>query len=134
MENEEMLTSAERIVHKRVQSLEYHTRMNKIPEHKAKRNKLNRERKQQLKYEVFMHYSGIQPKCACCGFADMRALCLDHINENGVAHRLSISKGKSKSRCVYSDVKQKGFPAGFQVLCFNCNIIKYMEYRKPNAK
>jgi hypothetical protein len=73
---------------------------------------------QRLKQEVFTAYGG--PVCVYCGFDDIRALQLDHINGKGEQDRLS----HSTSRTIYARLKRDGFPAGFQVLCANCNFIK----------
>jgi hypothetical protein len=90
-----------------------------------------------LKYEVLSHYSGEQPKCKTCGFDDIRALCLDHINNDGNIERLLIGKGKRRScnsEQIYSMVKKNNFPERYQVLCFNCNQIKAIEVRKLRYK
>lgn len=88
------------------------------------------EFKRALRYEVLSHYSGEQPKCVICGFSDLRALCLDHINNDGAAHRKKLCKQLanaprgSGSYAVYRDVKKNNYPPQYQVLCHNCNTIK----------
>ena len=62
---------------------------------------------------VLEHYGG---KCACCGEDHPEFLSLDHINGGGHKHQLEI-----KRRHVVEWVAAKGFPAGFRVLCHNCN-------------
>lgn len=96
---------------------------------RAKFIKKCREWRKNLKYEIFSHYSGEQPTCAKCGFADIRALCLDHINNDGAEHRRSLSpKGRGgTSTTVYQDLKKRRFPLGYQILCCNCNRIKEVE-------
>ena len=81
-----------------------------------------------IKEEVFTYYSGNnKPKCQLCPYDDIRALTLDHINNNGAIHR---RENKSMSGIVlYRQLKKDGYPKGYQVLCYNCNIIKYREYR-----
>lgn len=74
---------------------------------KAQRNKQRRE--------VIEHYGG---KCTCCGESIFEFLQLDHINNDGAAHRKQIGKG------MYGWVIRNGFPEGFQVLCTNCNLAK----------
>jgi len=47
----------------------------------------------------------------------MAFLSLDHIDDNGSEHRRQVGKKK-----MYQWAKDNGFPGGFQVLCFNCNL------------
>lgn len=70
---------------------------------------------------VISHYS---PKkcCTSCGFSDMRALSIDHINGDGANHRREL-KGKS----FYKWLIDNKYPRGFQVLCMNCQFIKRHE-------
>jgi hypothetical protein len=70
-----------------------------------------------LKLETFEAYGGAY--CVQCGFADHRALNLDHIGGGG-----EIDRNQPGSRTIYYRLKREGFPAGFQVLCANCNSIK----------
>jgi len=74
--------------------------------------------KQQL--VAFQKLGGV---CCKCGFADIRALQIDHVMGNGVVERAA------NGRCSYSlysrvlkDSKNK-----FQLLCANCNWIKRHE-------
>lgn len=86
-------------------------------------NKKCKEWRYSLKLEVFEHYSKDGIECQECGFKDIRALCLDHINGDGAEHRRKVGN----SYKVYMDLKRKGYPSGYQVLCSNCNRIK--EYK-----
>ena len=102
----------------------------KNPVIRAKMVQEVREWRRNLRYEIFTHYSGEQPKCAKCGFSDMRALCLDHIKNDGAQHRKSLVKNSHRGGnavAVYLDVKKRGFPEGYQILCHNCNRIKEVE-------
>jgi hypothetical protein len=65
------------------------------------------------KAQVFDHYGHA---CACCGAADN--LTIDHVDGDGGRHREEIGEG---SRTLYRWLIARGFPAGFQVLCFPCN-------------
>lgn len=112
----------------------YHTNKDKIKNYPSRKSpdytgKLKTYR-DNLKAEVITHYS---PDSCCikCGFSDMRALCIDHINGDG-KHR---SNGISGYR-LYCWLKKNNFPEGFQVLCANCNLIKQheaKEWRKRNG-
>lgn len=56
--------------------------------------------------------------CVSCGWTDVRALQIDHIEGGG--SREFRSKG---NRAVYKAISM-GETAGFQLLCANCNWIK----------
>jgi hypothetical protein len=66
---------------------------------------------------VLRHYSEGSPVCACCGERHIEFLCVDHVNGGGNRHRKEIGGG---SRTFLWLIRQ-GFPAGFRVLCHNCN-------------
>lgn len=77
--------------------------------------------RENLKMEVFRHYANDNnPKCVKCGFNDIRALCLDHVNGDG-NHR---SKKCSSGYTFYCYLKKNKYPEQLQVLCANCNLIK----------
>jgi hypothetical protein len=61
-------------------------------------------------------------KCAKCGFADVRALQIDHINGNGTQER---QKARSMDAYYRNILAVKG--EGYQMLCANCNQIKRYE-------
>lgn len=62
---------------------------------------------------VLDQYGG---QCACCGLAEPLFLTVDHINNDGAAHRRKIGP-----HGIYKWLIQNRFPNGFQLLCFNCN-------------
>jgi hypothetical protein len=64
--------------------------------------------------EVIGHYGG---KCACCDISNPVHLTIDHINGGGNAHAREIGRGVA----LYRWLRREKFPAGFQVLCANCN-------------
>jgi len=74
-----------------------------------------------LKLETLTHY-GPNGSLGCCGEAciviDVDMLSLDHINNDGAAHRRAIGKNKVGEK-MYRLVKSEGFPSGFQTLCMN---------------
>lgn len=66
--------------------------------------------------------------CQSCGFSKIDGLVIDHINNDGAAHRIALRlshRGSlfSGSR-IYERINQLGKLAGLQVLCANCNMIK----------
>lgn len=97
--------------------------------------KRSQKYRDELKYQTLKHYSKTEiPSCGRCGFEDIRALCIDHINNDGNKYRVNLM-GKnyagSGSR-FYVKLRQAGYPKGYQTLCSNCNLIKEIE--KRNAK
>lgn len=90
---------------------------------------LNRNERLRLKMDVLSHYSILDtPICSQCGFSDIRALHLDHINNDGAASRRAITGSRTTAGTTYYRwVRKNNYPDGYQVLCANCNYIKYME-------
>lgn len=87
---------------------------------------------QRLKYKVLSHYSKKEDiECGECGFFDVRALHIDHINNNGSEERKRLSNGLRTcgSTKFYRFLIKNNFPEGYQVLCANCNEIKEMKRR-----
>lgn len=76
---------------------------------------------------VLSHYSNGTFACVKCGFSDIGALVLDHINGGGTEHRRTMKAGSN----VWLWLARHDFPSGYQILCANCNAIKardQMEY------
>jgi hypothetical protein len=72
-----------------------------------------------IRKTVFNHYGY---KCACCGEDKLGFLCIDHMDNNGSFHRKKIKRHAGKT--FYLWLIKNHFPAGFQTLCFNCNLAK----------
>lgn len=84
-----------------------------------------------LKLEVFTYYcNGNSPLCANCNFTDIRALTIDHINDDGAEDRKKT--GRRGGDPFYRVLKKSGYPSGYQVLCANCNTIKEIDRRANN--
>jgi hypothetical protein len=64
---------------------------------------------------IFTHYGDI---CVCCGESDKTFLTLDHINNDGAAHRKAIT-GQPLQWVIKHD-----YPKTLQILCYNCNCAK----------
>ncbi len=64
---------------------------------------------------AFEAYGG--KRCVCCGETEPVFLTIDHINGKGAEHRRQLGAGAA----LYRWLCKKGYPAGFRVLCFNCN-------------
>jgi hypothetical protein len=90
---------------------------------KELRSKYDSNRRNNLRITVLTYYSKGIPKCNLCFFDDVRALVIDHINDDGAYHRKQL-----QGQMIYIDIINKGYPKGFQVLCANCNTIK--EYNR----
>lgn len=73
----------------------------------------NREYIRDNKKAIVAHYGG---QCECCGEREISFLTMDHVNGGGTAHRKEIKRGN-----IYTWLRANGCPAGFAVLCFNCN-------------
>lgn len=91
---------------------------------KKNRHKYKPERikqKAQLKQEVLTHYGNDNCSCVLCGYPDIRALTIDHINGGGSAHRRKI---KRSGYTFYYWLRQQGYPEGYRTLCMNCQFIQ----------
>ena len=80
-----------------------------------------------LRLEVFTHYcGGATPHCQCsgCKTSFIEFLQLDHMDGDGAAHRKANNLGTGGAR-LWRWVKAHAYPAGFQVLCRNCNGAKF---------
>jgi hypothetical protein len=63
--------------------------------------------------------------CERCGFTDVRALQIDHVNGGGVAERK-----KRGPAMILTDLWKPGARKKYQVLCANCNQIKRVEEKE----
>jgi len=82
---------------------------------------------------ALIHYSNGSPHCACCGDDRFEFLCLDHINGGGNQHRQQLAGSKKGGASFYPALERAGYPAGFQVLCHNCNMAKHIYGKCPYA-
>ena len=80
------------------------------PKQKQYKNDWNRH----LRMEVLLSYGG---KCSCCEEWRYEFLAIDHINGGGNKDRRERHGSK-----IEQWLKKNGYPAGFQVLCHNCNM------------
>ena len=75
-----------------------------------------------IKNEVFAAYGG--SVCKCCGVTALEFLSIDHINNDGAAHRKEVNGNSQDGRNILYWLKNHGYPPGFQVLCHSCNFAK----------
>jgi hypothetical protein len=71
------------------------------------------------------HYGGEHPACKCCGEDKYQFLAFDHINGRGKEHLRRVSN-------IALWLVRNDFPAGFQILCHNCNLAKGFYGRCPH--
>lgn len=84
-----------------------------------------------LRKEAFEAYGGC---CVCCGIDDITVLQLDHIHDDGSAHRQAIGWGTGRGAggqssasgsTTYRWLRQRNWPTGIvQILCANCHVSK----------
>lgn len=80
----------------------------------AKNPNYDRDLNRKLRTDALNAYGN---KCACCGEMAIEFLSIDHINGGGSKHRRELGGGSH----FYHWLKKNGYPAGFRVLCHNCN-------------
>ena len=85
------------------------------------------EKRRLEKLEVMNHYSNGTGCCVRCGFSDIRALQIDHINGGGTKHRVELGRS---GEAFYRWLRMNNYPEGYQVLCCNCNGIKRFENKE----
>jgi predicted nucleic-acid-binding Zn-ribbon protein len=79
------------------------------------------------KFLAIEHYSGGTFRCNNCGYDVYEALAIDHALNNGSVHRKEVAKS-GHGGSMHHWLVANNFPEGFQVLCFNCN---YLKFRHP---
>ncbi len=77
------------------------------------RNLLARNRVRDIVYNTYGGYV-----CNCCGENERKFLSVDHINNDGAAHRRE--HGHTTGEKMHRWLIREGFPDGFQILCMNC--------------
>lgn len=97
---------------------------------RAKR--LQKARRLNVKIKTFIAYGGLF--CCHCGDKNLENLTLDHINNNGNKHRISVMGKIQGGADFYTKLIKQGLPPGFQVLCMGCNWAKYTNGGLPKDK
>lgn len=94
-------------------------------EQKEIRNKRVKEALLKLKTEILTHYGNGKLACIRCGFNDIRALSIDHIEGGGRKDRKKFAHNVSFYRWL-----RQNYPIGLQTLCMNCQFIKQREKKE----
>lgn len=85
------------------------------------------------KLRVLSQYGGVPPRCACCGESEVNFLTLDHTNGDGAKERRSNPDMAKCGIYAYLSVIRRGFPDGYRVLCWNCNLAIGLFGKCPHA-
>lgn len=94
-------------------------RLNYYYSNKDKLRNYQRQLRIQNKHDVIFHYSNGLMECKACAIRTFEILTLDHLYGNGNKHRKAIN-----SLSIWSWIKRMKYPKGYQVLCYNCNVLK----------
>lgn len=79
---------------------------------------------------IVNHYSNGKNCCNCCGESQLEFLSLDHLVQgNGRKEREEAGGGNA----LYRKLIKAGYPEGFQILCFNCNLSKGFYGKCPHT-
>lgn len=70
---------------------------------------------------VFDYYGG---QCFCCGEPNFDFLTVDHLHNDGAAHRTQIRY--TCSMTLYRWIIANSFPDNIAIACWNCNISRYL--------
>lgn len=76
--------------------------------------------------KIVIHTLG--DKCVKCGYDDMRALQVDHIDGGGRQERREIPNTTKFYKCVIDSFNNN--ENKYQLLCANCNVIKRIENKE----
>lgn len=92
-------------------------------------NAIRKQKKQKLRSLTLQMYGNM---CVCCGESEPQFLAIDHIYNDGAAHRKDI-KINGGGHEFYLWLKKNGFPKDrFQLLCHNCNLAKGLYGQCPH--
>ena len=85
------------------------------------------EYRDRVRADFITAYGG---KCACCGETEPKFLSLDHIHGGGNKHRRET--GRSGWR-LWKLLRDLDYPQDeYQLLCYNCNMVKGMHGECPH--
>lgn len=87
------------------------------PKYRSQQRSYRNAKRAELKAAVLAHYGGA---CACCGEREPMFLTIDHINDDGAEQRKRLGLIDT-----WKWVHNNNYPAGYQMLCYNCNAGRY---------
>lgn len=95
---------------------------------RTEKGKRNKERQLRLKREVREQIlDALGPRCVQCGFADRRALQIDHVHNDGAEERRALHPKYPRATATkkyYLHILCNIGSGRYQVLCANCNWVK----------
>jgi hypothetical protein len=101
------------------------------PERKAMHSSVAYRRHHRTKLGVLKQYG---MKCVYCGEDHYEFLCIDHINDDGRAHRDTPEYKKYARGGMFGYLSKTEYrPDLYQVLCHNCNAAKQYYGIKPGG-
>ena len=112
--------------HKYINGEKPQTALERVHKHrKLHPEYLDKEKTRRLirKEKVLTYYGNGKPSCVICGFNDIRALSIDHINNDGNKQRAELGS-MVVGENFYQWLIRNHYPNGYQTLCMNCQFIK----------
>ncbi len=88
-------------------------------------NKYRNDRQKEIRKDILIYYGGSPPHCAFCKEERIEFLQIDHIDNDRSKH-----KKEHNSYHLYEWIKRNNYPPQFQVLCENCNWLKYLALKE----
>lgn len=89
-----------------------------------------KEYRRKIKGEVISKYGGY---CKCCKETRVEFLTIDHINSDGAMERKALFGSQSgSSNQWYLKLRREDKRSDLQVLCFNCNVAKFIYGKCPH--
>lgn len=85
----------------------------------------NSERARSRKYWFDLRQKALDTygrQCACCGESIDEFLTIDHMDNDGAAHRRTL---KTRGAGIWKWLRDNSYPSNFQTLCMNCNLGKH---------
>ena len=90
-----------------------------------------RKSRENLKNAVINVLTNGEGTCRHCGQGDIDVLCIDHMDGGGLKHRAAL-------RLLFPSILhwlvKNDYPAGYQVLCSNCNLKKEIVRRRGTVE
>lgn len=103
--------------------------MSDVPDWYSDPKEVVRASNDRLREKVLSYYGGGKAVCVECGFEDIRALTIDHKEDNGSYMRKALRR-KGVGLHFYRWLKGHNYPEGYQTLCMNCQFIKEFDRRR----